>query len=650
MVGVLALTYMAALHLVKPKLTLEDIDQVHYLNNGWDSQSRETYYYTPQGTELLGLPYDWLVNFELPLSKDRLASEENMRGWGFIVDPGQLASELNPGNLPVGLSRHVDPKTGLERLDLGCAMCHTGELHYQGTALRVDGGQAVQGISTIKLGEFMTTLAVAAVETRVNPSKWSRFADRVVGQEPAKRDALKSDLSDFIGRIKTFAGGPGKLSLYPTEEGRGRTDAVGRIANVLFGFDIDVPDNYRVADAPVSYPFLWDIWRFDWVQYTGFTNQPMARNIGESLGVMAPIKLVDSEGKLLGPGEFGETVIDLAGMHCTETLLRKLKPPKWPEPILGKIDIERAIAGKALFADQCAYCHGPHISQPYEWPVAEGPGENPASQIDVNWKWDMAGEITRRDGVAYRDDWRETVWAMPSIDQAVIGTDPTAADNFMNATYDASKIIPGSEPVNASEGLQILLNRLVPVLYEDWKITGMAVPDYDGLNAPFRINNRRAYKARPLHGVWATPPFLHNGSVPSLYDLLSPLRARPVSFAVGHREYDPVRLGYRTEAVPGSFIHDTRVKGNSNEGHLFTDVDMPGRIGELLSEKDRMALLEYIKVMGNPDYSAALGGDPLNWENYSPPPADASGAAACNPGATAPSLHTSASDSRGKDS
>lgn len=644
-VAILAGVYIGLQHLLTPNLTRENITQVHYLTDSWDAQARTNYYYTPQGTELLGMHYDWFVNLELPLSKERLAEEDNMRGWGFIVDPGQLPSERNLGNLPVGMTRHVDPQTGLEKLDLGCAMCHTGELHYNGIALRVDGGQAVQSVPTAKLGEFITTLGASAVETYFNPVKWSRFADRVAGQDKQQRQKLRDDFWQFLRTMKQFVSGPGASKYYPTEEGRGRTDAVGRIANVVFGYDLDVPENYHVANAPVSYPYLWDIWRFDWVQYTGFTNQPMARNIGESLGVLAPIKLVNSEGELLGPGEFGETVIDLKGMHCVESTLRELKPPKWPEKILGNIDIVQARQGKALFAEQCAFCHGPHESKPYQWPVAAGPGDNPDHQASVNWQWDMAGDITHIDGKPYRKDWRTSIWSMPWIDVNVIGTDPTAANNFNQPVYNARKLLPDSDPVNAGNGLQVLLNELVPILYENWKISGEAIPDYDGLNIPFRITNKRAYKARPLHGVWATPPFLHNGSVPTIHDLLSPLEERPTQFAVGNREYDPVKLGYRTEMTAGSFVHDTGITGNSNQGHLFTDVDMPGRIGKRLTESKRMAIIEYLKVMGNPDFTEALGGDPLNWAQYPAPPASPSGATSCAQPEVSESL-TTASEPR----
>ncbi|PNB46292.1 hypothetical protein C1X73_34765, partial [Pseudomonas sp. FW305-130] len=53
------------------------------------------------------------------------------------------------------------------------------------------------------------------------------------------------------------------------------------------------------------------------------------------------------------------------------------------------------------------------------------------------------------------------------------------------------------------------------------------------------------YRARPLNGVWATAPYLHNGSVPSLYWMLSPAAERPKSFCMGGgRDYDPKQVGF----------------------------------------------------------------------------------------------------------
>ncbi|MGB3623806.1 hypothetical protein FT643_04985 [Ketobacter sp. MCCC 1A13808] len=632
--SVLVLIVIAAWHQLQlfmtPNLTRENVYKVQYLNEGWTDLERQSFYYTPQGTELLGIEYQWFLNLELPLSRELLATAENLRGWGFIVSPGQRPDDLNPGNLAVGLGRHIDPTTGKERLDIGCATCHTGELHYKGTALRVDGGQAVQSLSNAKRGEFITTMAASVFETLINPFKWNRFATRIAGKDQQQRARLNQRMWTFAGHIKDFAEGAGAPKYYPVEEGRGRVDAVGRIANVAFGFDLDEPANYRIADAPASFPFLWDIWRFDWVQYTGFTNQAMARNVGETLGVLAPIKLVSAAGEPIKGKEFGKTVVDVQGLHCAEALLRSLRPPKWPQEVLGHIDLHRAQKGKTLFAERCQYCHGPHISAPYEWAVADQDNPSIPGQISSNWQWDMAGQITEQNGKPVRKDWRQRIWSIPLLATDIIGTDPKLADNYMDNRYDAGKLVPGSEPVNAGDGLQLLLNSLVPKLYQRWQIEGDQIAAYDGLNVPFRIQNQRAYKARPLHGVWATPPFLHNGSVPTIYDLLSPQAARPTTFYVGNREYDPQKLGYVTAKTDGSFLHDTGIPGNRNSGHQFTDEAVPGRIGHLLSEEQRYALMEYLKVMGNPDFDQAMGGDPANWANYSAAPAPEWNQGSCN--------------------
>ena len=82
--------------------------------------------------------------------------------------------------------------------------------------------------------------------------------------------------------------------LYPVHEGFGRTDALGRIGNTVFGDHLSAA-NYQVGDAPVSYPYLWNIWKFDWVQYNGSVSQPLARNVGEALGVGAIVPLMSAD-------------------------------------------------------------------------------------------------------------------------------------------------------------------------------------------------------------------------------------------------------------------------------------------------------------------------------------------------------------------
>jgi hypothetical protein len=119
--------------------------------------------------------------------------------------------------------------------------------------------------------------------------------------------------------------------------------------------------------------------------------------------------------------------------------------------------------------------------------------------------------------------------------------------------------------------------------------------------------SRVAYKGRPLTGIWATAPYLHNGSVPTLYDLLLPPDSRPRSFRLGTREFDPDKVGFVTDASrtqfltdrarqENTFIFETRdaagrmIAGNSNLGHDYGNATF--------TEDQRRALVEYMKAVG----------------------------------------------------
>jgi hypothetical protein len=135
---------------------------------------------------------------------------------------------------------------------------------------------------------------------------------------------------------------------------------------------------------------------------------------------------------------------------------------------------------------------------------------------------------------------------------------------------------------------------------------------FDGFGTLDLPEVENGYKPRPLAGVWATPPYLHNGSVPNLYELLSPVKERSKRFFVGRREFDPVKVGYVTKPADGSssgFWLDTSIPGNLNIGHEFAagyrpyDPGKPpseqyqgGKIGPELTPAERMDLVEYLKV------------------------------------------------------
>ena len=99
------------------------------------------------------------------------------------------------------------------------------------------------------------------------------------------------------------------------------------------------------------------------------------------------------------------------------------------------------------------------------------------------------------------------------------------------------------------------------------------------------------YVARPLTGAWLLAPYLHNGSVPTLADLLAPPTQRPVVFWTGYDVLDPDRVGFVAtgpEAEAYGFRFDTHERGNGNGGHLY---------GTGLDDASRAALLAYLRTL-----------------------------------------------------
>jgi hypothetical protein len=96
----------------------------------------------------------------------------------------------------------------------------------------------------------------------------------------------------------------------------------------------------------------------------------------------------------------------------------------------------------------------------------------------------------------------------------------------------------------------------------------------------------------PLDGVWLRAPFLHNGSVPTLRDLLEVPENRPKEFYRGYDVYDPVKVGFVSNVTEENghkyFRYDTSTPGNSNAGHLY---------GTSLTAEEKDALVEYIKKL-----------------------------------------------------
>lgn len=597
LIGLAVVLYYVA----NPNLpTYQQPNELHYLQQ-WSDEQRQTYYYTPQGTTVKGLRYDWFTALEMPFGTERFARLDYLARFGFLTDPKQQPSALNPGNLPVGFTRHQDSESGEHFLDISCAACHTGELRYKGHAVRIDGGAALHSLAstvpTLRGGGFGQALGMSMAFTYYNPLKFRRFAQQVLGDHYEQgRDQLREEFKQVLDRLLATAYNDWHRGLYPTEEGFGRTDAFGRIANTVFGDALDEA-NYRVADAPVSYPHLWDIWKFDWVQWNGSAMQPMARNVGEALGVGASLHLLDEQGKGVTEADRYASSVRLHDLYTLEETLKRLQPPKWPEAVLGKVDLPLASRGKALYSENCAYCHAPD-PKPRDQRLAPS---------------------------------RDPEWRMRVVPISIVGTDPTTADNIADHRFDISRLgwtkaelskldvrLYGAslddvdfKSISSAKALAYITAYVENRAYQDAGIGPRQRQEMDGYGLPIGVQEKRGYKARPLDGIWATPPFLHNGSVPNLFELLSPVYERQTRFWVGNFEYDPVRVGYRSEEFEGGFLLDTRVTGNGNGGHEFRDgCRQEGVIGRALSPDERLALIEYLKVLGNAELETQLSDVP----------------------------------------
>ena len=104
----------------------------------------------------------------------------------------------------------------------------------------------------------------------------------------------------------------------------------------------------------------------------------------------------------------------------------------------------------------------------------------------------------------------------------------------------------------------------------------------------------------PLDGVWLRAPYLHNGSVPTLRDLLNPQSERPKEFYRGNDIYDPKNVGFlSTEAKDSQgkklFLYKTNIQGNGNEGHDHTK-NGEEKYGTKLRPEAKEALIEYLKT------------------------------------------------------
>ncbi|GGO77458.1 hypothetical protein GCM10011348_07040 [Marinobacterium nitratireducens] len=502
------------------------------LEQGWQQETRDEVHHLGFGSRVL--PYAWLLALELADSSELLRSDASLARLGFIP------SDSGPGNpdaLPIGFSRTTDDQ-GEVWAGLTCAACHTGELRYGDQSLLIEGGQALIDYSGLELA-----LTESLSATLADERKFARFLTRI---QPADSGRLREQMEKRLDYLRQRQA----MNRSDTPYGPGRLDAFGQIFNTVAVELLGIPENARPADAPVSFPFLWGAPHLDLVQWNGSAPNkapgPLVQNVTTALAVYGSADLRSHSGAAGYPSS-----VELENLGALQAHFYGLEAPRWPQEVLGALDPAKRDRGEALYRDNCARCHA----------------------------------LSER-GQPHRE-LRATL-----VPLAEIGTDDRMARHFVDATAATGELEGRHKMVLAGErfGQQARTVDLVihaaigATLRHPLDAVRVTLEDYHAVYSATVSDSPEFYKARPLSGVWATAPFLHNGSVPTLYDLLLPPEQRPDRFRLGSRELDPHKVG----VSGGDSLFDTRLAGNGNGGH---------RYGTGLGDEDRYALIEYLKSL-----------------------------------------------------
>lgn len=596
-------------------------DNLLMLDQGWDAEERDRFYHEPQGSPIM--PYDWFLILERAGSEELFRANDYMKSFGLIT--AAAPSARNPEALPIGLTKDLGLYHNEYKLGMNCGACHTSEVSYQGRQVLIDGGAA-----HFDFWSFMSALDGALLETWEDDAKFKRFAGKLLKGDADEDTAeqLRARLRGVVREREDWA----FRNATHVQPGPGRVDALNVILNQVTAMMLNRPDNARPSDAPVSYPFVWDAPYLDFVQYNAVVPNAgpgaIGRNVGQVLGVFGEVSMVPST---LPPGYASSVRTD--HLLILESALETLVSPTWEEMakqgVLPQVDQAKLTKGKAIYDRSCGSCHqvidrrnrGELASIKVKTMALSDIGTDPVASLNFTDREVETGPLLGR-----KTDFLEgeplcerthadqilahvTVGAMMH-DLGVTGGPilGTLGSGLISGAADAMKslfdhAIHGS---HKQESDQAVIARLAAAGKSEAEIaatlaerSGDRTALYtqlveDGLDRHgdnrhcMEVLEHAVYRARPLNGVWATGPFLHNGSVPSIADLLLPPAERPATFHVGSRELDPVRVGFENVAGPRTMEFDTRIPGNSNAGHTY---------GTRLSDEDKAALLEYVKVL-----------------------------------------------------
>jgi hypothetical protein len=543
----------------------------------WTPTARAQFYVQDQGSQIMLL--SWLEALKQPDGSPFLA--DSLARYGYLPNPA------NSNGLPIGFT---DAKGDNGQFaGMTCAACHTRQISAEGKEYRIDGGPAI-----VDFQGFLADLDAAVAKILGDETSFKAFAEAVLGSAHSRgAAALRENVQAWYLRYHTLI-----ARALPTQTpwGLGRLDAVGMIFNRLTGLDIGpppsylIPDNIKVADAPVRYPFLWNAPKQDKTQWPGFANNGndilgLSRNLGEVYGVFGVFEPTKQGFHLLGIDYLHNNSANFDGLNALEGMVKQIGAPKWP----WAIDRELAARGKAIYDRPtsdggCKDCHGIRPGETRFLEVATW-ATTPLQDVGTDTREYDVLSWTAQTGVLEGAEIYPLTSPLKETDQAfnVLATSVLGSiiQNYVPLTA-AEQEARGSKakPVPLSPNLLELKGAFnLPAAKKQGEQTAAATTQY-------------VYEARVLEGIWAAAPYLHNGSVPTLAELLKPASERAGQFKVGPA-YDKVNIGLAVEQPQSDAVRtttdcDDRNSGDSRCGHEF---------GVSLAPEDKKALLEYLKAL-----------------------------------------------------
>jgi mono/diheme cytochrome c family protein len=560
------------------------------LEQAWNDDIRTKFWFTSQGSRII--PYNWFTWLEQADSQKLFRDAQHMQELRYLP---MESSNLNPAGLPIGFALDKDKKSGTAWVGLTCAACHTNQLDYQDTKILIEGAPTVANFVL-----FYQRLVNALNTTHQDDEKFRRFAKQVLGTDYS--EANSTELRSQLLSVAIKASERQQVNALPASYSKdftsyARLDAFGNIQNAGTAFALHDLNNNNIPNAPVSYPFIWGTHQSDVVQWNASAPNtavvgPLVRNMGEVVGVFGGLSIEEAAWweRLVGIKVKYTSSVDMLGLGHLESWVKTLRSPRWPEQYLPAIDGMKAAKGQSLYQAECAECHQviPRENEgdlyiSVKTPVSDL-GTDPATA------WNAAKNRANtlilegvKDKILIGSRFDKTAAAIEIPVNGVVGLvldDPLLA-------LKAGLIPEKTNNRNLSNTDKSLKERLEEHLAAQVQIASTRLKvikqnKYDGL----------VYKARPLNGIWATAPYLHNGSVPTLWSLLQTPDTRPVTFRVGSREFDPVNVGYVTDQGPSTFnvldADGSTIAGNANSGHSY---------GTALTNDDKWALVEYMKTL-----------------------------------------------------